>query len=346
MYSRHTTNDPPKISPRTLGAFLAGLYGHPSFAALRAADAGLIVAWARLMLSTGRMALPLQEAADHAAHFARASEPEFNAIVGSLKALRLITLEGADLSLPTLTAAMLAQSDEKSRRATGWEKRRKAPQAARPASASFGIDPLPAAAPAPQATPAKPTVDTKPPVPVAADPLPPLRQPALECNVTDAAPAPATKPAIKPPKPDTHLRVSDTAADRTPVVVTMPIKGGKVAEFTEGYVARMKQLHPTVDVLLEIRKAAQWCEENESRRKTGVGVRRFVSRWLTTAGERQATRRAVIEHQHSRNGFGNGGAAPTRPAPAGRDDDLADLLPPARAFGQRSIFSDAQRSGH
>ncbi len=53
------------------------------------------------------------------------------------------------------------------------------------------------------------------------------------------------------------------------------LTNAKVAEYRENY--------PGVDVVLECRRALQWCRDNESKRKTAAGMAKFLNSWMTKA---------------------------------------------------------------
>lgn len=60
-------------------------------------------------------------------------------------------------------------------------------------------------------------------------------------------------------------------------------RSGEMFPVTESYVSQMQELYPAVDVKEEIREAAAWCFNNDKRRKTMSGMKRFLNSWLARA---------------------------------------------------------------
>lgn len=60
----------------------------------------------------------------------------------------------------------------------------------------------------------------------------------------------------------------------------IPLEDGTDWSPTDEQVAQWKWAYPQVDVDAELRKAAQWCVDNPSRRKTLRGIARYVGSWL------------------------------------------------------------------
>lgn len=90
-----------------------------------------------------------------------------------------------------------------------------------------------------------------------------------------------------------------------PVILTFPIVGdqgywnlkeSKVKEWTESF--------PHLDVMLELKKARQWCLDNPANRKTSRGMTRFLGGWLSRAqnsgGRKQTSGSDPIEDRISR----------------------------------------------
>lgn len=138
---------------------------------------------------------------------------------------------------------------------------------------------------------------------------------------------------------DGVVRVGTDAADASPVVLRMSLKGGAVAEITEAYVSQLQGSFPRIEVYAKLQRAAAWCAGNVERQKTPAGVPRFLVGWLLSDAERTDVRNAVLQTEGSRNGFGQGGAhAPpdtgTPPASAPLEDDdfgmaTVGMAPPA-----------------
>lgn len=83
-------------------------------------------------------------------------------------------------------------------------------------------------------------------------------------------------------------RPEDTVAT-IPCVGTGPdeyhVSPEKIAEWATAF--------PGVDVITEVRQAAQWCRDNPTRRKTHSGVTRFVNSWLARAQNRGGSPQAA-----------------------------------------------------
>lgn len=54
----------------------------------------------------------------------------------------------------------------------------------------------------------------------------------------------------------------------------------------------LESLYPSLDVLTECRKAAQWLEDNPAKRKTSGGMARFLSSWMERSQNRGGGTRA------------------------------------------------------
>lgn len=121
-------------------------------------------------------------------------------------------------------------------------------------------------------------------------------------------------------------------------VARIPCKCGGVAEVTQSYVAHLQATFRGVDVLQQVREAALWSESNPAKRKTLVGIRRFLSSWLGNARSSAQVREAVVRAGAAGNGFGHGGSygdqalAESPAAPQGLDD-FTDLVEDDQAVG-------------
>lgn len=137
--------------------------------------------------------------------------------------------------------------------------------------------------------------------------------------VIDKAPAAATDEApkkalsvIKKAAPASTRRFSakqgsPTNPDSDPVMVRLICESGRIAEITEEYVEYLQSNFRQLDVLVQLKHAALWCESNEAKRKTFAGIRRFVASWLTRAASDADVRMAVVRVGNQKNGFGQGG---------------------------------------
>jgi hypothetical protein len=73
-------------------------------------------------------------------------------------------------------------------------------------------------------------------------------------------------------------------------LLTLPCVGEGPAEFPvrESLALEWTSSYPGIDVLTELRRAAQWCSDNPTKRKTYRGARRFLGSWLSRAQEQRA----------------------------------------------------------
>lgn len=67
----------------------------------------------------------------------------------------------------------------------------------------------------------------------------------------------------------------------SPPAATIPLNDGTEYPFTEADVVHWRGLFPAVDIEHHLRRMREWCLENPAQRKTKLGVRRFVNRWLS-----------------------------------------------------------------
>lgn len=66
-----------------------------------------------------------------------------------------------------------------------------------------------------------------------------------------------------------------------PIFISLPLSGGKVFfDVPESYLREQAGLYPAVNVEQEFRNMRGWLDSNPERRKTGKGVRRFITTWL------------------------------------------------------------------
>ena len=111
-----------KAIERVAGAYVASLYAHPAFQALKAREAGCLLAWGRMMLDAGESALPLEELRSHATYFAHLDGPDFARMLTELRAMRLVAVdESGLLELIPMASAMRGLVAESERRKGGWQ---------------------------------------------------------------------------------------------------------------------------------------------------------------------------------------------------------------------------------
>lgn len=79
----------------------------------------------------------------------------------------------------------------------------------------------------------------------------------------------------------------DAASVPSDSVLTFQTKGKpRIWHLTQARLDEYAALYPGVDVLFEMRKARQWCEDAPAKRKTAHGMPRFCTRWLNRANDR------------------------------------------------------------
>lgn len=123
--------------------------------------------------------------------------------------------------------------------------------------------------------------------------LPPTEQNSTEQeNTARAAHAFCTEPEIPASvHPETAGAERRASHDEPPAkpLLTYPIvgRGLKTWVLTEECRADLSSAYPTTDVLAESRKALAWIQANPERRKTGKGMRRFLTNWLNRATDRR-----------------------------------------------------------
>ena len=54
----------------------------------------------------------------------------------------------------------------------------------------------------------------------------------------------------------------------------------------EGDVIQWQRAYPAIDVHQELKAMESWCDANPAKRKTKVGIKRFVNSWLARAQDR------------------------------------------------------------
>ncbi|PPC84761.1 MAG: hypothetical protein CTY35_00120 [Methylotenera sp.] len=76
-----------------------------------------------------------------------------------------------------------------------------------------------------------------------------------------------------------------TAEDTSDVVTVIDVIGGTVKQLgiSEMKVREYDEIYPNADNIARVKKAAQWCRENEAKRKTHAGILRFLNSWVSSA---------------------------------------------------------------
>ncbi len=84
---------------------------------------------------------------------------------------------------------------------------------------------------------------------------------------------------------------------KDPVVVLLPLRGGKDYAVRESAVEEYRRTFPLLDVVAELRKMRGWGQANPTQRKTPAGIRRHIHGWLakasTEAAGKPGSRRAA-----------------------------------------------------
>lgn len=92
---------------------------------------------------------------------------------------------------------------------------------------------------------------------------------------------------VEPQNPESVEACAQAAGNDDPVVLTFPCSGPKTQpdhwHLRKSKLAEYEESYPGVDVLVECRKALQWCRDNPKRTKTAQGTPAYLSRWLSKA---------------------------------------------------------------
>lgn len=256
----------------------------------------------------------------------------------------LVQVDSDALRIPLLDHSLRKEAATLANRVAGWRKREAAitPPALVVSQPEHGTGPqsiadAPVAAPAPAPTQAS----VPAPAPAAAS-VASVAPAAVPVAPTAKAPAPAVKRSAT--NAGRRFSVSDkepTDPSVDPVLVRVLCENGQFAELTAQYVEHLQDNFKTVDALVQLRRAALWCESNPKKLKTFNGMRKFLTTWLGSAAREADVRNAVVRVGNQKNGFGQGGdyasapaAATTQPAVQGSlpladdaTDDFLDLAP-------------------
>lgn len=144
--------------------------------------------------------------------------------------------------------------------------------------------------------------------------------------------SPSVIPPVGPPENPAAAAACDTPPESepdhppppepdSPSVLAFPCDGpAKVWHLTEAQVARFAELFPKLEIVPVCRKALAWIEADHSRRKTGKGMLRFLTAWITREND-SAPRASPSGFPPPRQ------SGPMRPtadhsAPQGATDDL------------------------
>lgn len=94
-----------------------------------------------------------------------------------------------------------------------------------------------------------------------------------------------TLPNIKTKTKEYSSEVSPIPTEPlSPIFLTFKTNGTqKEWAMTEKRLLELKELYPGIDVVLELKKAKDWCDRETNRRKTVKGMERFINSWLGRA---------------------------------------------------------------
>ena len=87
------------------------------------------------------------------------------------------------------------------------------------------------------------------------------------------------KSRVEKSKEEYILCAEPQAADAPPVI-SLPLNDGTFFDVLENDRAKWSQLYPNVDVVQQLRNMAGWCDSNPAKRKTRLGIKRFITAWL------------------------------------------------------------------
>lgn len=77
-------------------------------------------------------------------------------------------------------------------------------------------------------------------------------------------------------------------------VLEIPTNTGKPWGITAEMIAEWRNTFPGLDVEAELRKARQWCLDNQARRKTASGMRKFLGNWLSRSNDNPRSRPPAV----------------------------------------------------
>ncbi len=102
---------------------------------------------------------------------------------------------------------------------------------------------------------------------------------------------------IQTTDPVDHVRNVETplSTESEPPVFELLLKGGDKHPVTQSDIAHFSETYPSINIPNEIAKAADWLISNPTKRKTPRGIKRFLSGWLSRAGEKQYRRTGISQ---------------------------------------------------
>ena len=98
--------------------------------------------------------------------------------------------------------------------------------------------------------------------------------------------------------PETGKSVSRPAVISEPSLLDFPVDGKtKLWPMTQSWLDAQQQFFPQVDCLAEAKKSLAWLLANPEKKKTAVGMPRFLNRWFSRASDAKSYRPGVNPHR-------------------------------------------------
>ena len=71
-----------------------------------------------------------------------------------------------------------------------------------------------------------------------------------------------------------------------PVLISIPLNDGTYQNVVQSEINNWQQLYPAVDIMQQLRNMVGWSESNPKKRKTKLGINRFINSWLSRAQDK------------------------------------------------------------
>lgn len=71
-----------------------------------------------------------------------------------------------------------------------------------------------------------------------------------------------------------------------PVLISIPLNDGTYRNVVQSEINNWQQLYPAVDIMQQLRNMVGWSESNPKKRKTKLGINRFINSWLSRAQDK------------------------------------------------------------
>ena len=109
----------------------------------------------------------------------------------------------------------------------------------------------------------------------------------LNANANNCIQSSANAPVIQSESiSESESNPNGCTEPRGVAVLSIMLNDKSEYEIFQSDVDEWQELYPAVDVMQELRKMKGWCKENPKRRKTKMGVRRFIASWLAREQDR------------------------------------------------------------